>query len=90
MRLELTTYALRKRGCDDGTDEPATDCDDTEPAVALRVALDSADTPRELVRLSDDLGHIAESYPELNDVDASIVRDLIAAALSLVRSRISN
>ncbi|GEM_PF-3268382 len=37
MRLELMTYALRKRSRDNSTDPPAMGCDDAKTAFALRV-----------------------------------------------------
>ena len=76
MRLELMTYALRKRGADDGTDCTATDCDEPESVVAPLVVLDTPDDGCDLLIAKDtttslpgeipgDLGAVIDAWPRL-------------------------
>ena len=66
MRLELTTYALRKRRRDDASAESSIEYKIDNSKVAALVAFETSDNAREVVRIPDDLVVVIEQWGKLS------------------------
>ena len=82
MRLELMTYALRKRDRDGASTEAEDVYDDSESVVAGMVAFRASENSCDAVTLPVDLSEVVLLWPELGDG----VRD---AVLTIIRQSAS-
>ncbi len=67
MRLELMTYALRKRRREVAIDDAVSSYVDRDCVVAPMVALGSPERDRESVTLPDDLSEVVQLWPGLSN-----------------------
>ena len=77
MRLELMTYALRKRGADCVSLETEEGYVDSNSSVAPKVALKTRDSGCVELMLPDDLSELIQLWPKL---DEAIRSALLAVA----------
>ena len=67
MRLELTTYALRKRGHDCVSPETPMSCDIEDSSVAPEVAILTVENRCVEVMIPDDLSELIQLWPILDE-----------------------
>ena len=79
MRLELMTYALRKRRRDCVSQETPASCDDEDSSVAPEVAILTDDNGCIELMLPDDLSELIHLWPMLDE-------EMRPALLSIVRA----
>ncbi len=80
MRLELMTYALRKRGTDDGRPQTIDGYDKPDRVVAGMVAVGTADSAYDPVIIPDDLRPLIELWPALSEPIRQAVLAVVGSA----------
>ena len=82
MRLELMTYALRKRRSDCVSQETPVSCDDADSSVAPEVAILTDDDRCVEVMLPDDLSELIQHWPMLDTAMRSALLAMVRAGAS--------